>query len=334
MASAEELLTRIQELEVCHAHIKQQISKHHQRCRKLTETQYLNIIQSMSQAIHVFDRKYRIHFWNRAAEEIYGLTAPEIFGKTPTEILVDPKDAVLAHYLLERTASKVKLKMVDKEESPQGHICSSPFGVFSVSQVKHRIISCKAAESEWPWNWKRKEVEDSVVAKLCRFGWQRLYVNQEHQIQKETDSLSLSLGLDYEIIWEDLITKRLIGQGSCGLYTMDCGMDRLVTLVSPVSSIKHTSIRNQGKERLNGWLQKLFVTSKQMKSRPACVWENLFEFSNPMFDLLLALAMFRSDVYSYGVVLWEIITRKIPWDDLNQMQSFLTEKHMQELEEN
>ncbi|PWA38561.1 hypothetical protein CTI12_AA580190 [Artemisia annua] len=27
-----------------------------------------------------------------------------------------------------------------------------------------------------------------------------------------------------------------------------------------------------------------------------------------------------SDVYSYGVVLWEINTRKIPWDDLNSMQ--------------
>ncbi|KAI3512373.1 hypothetical protein L1887_19688 [Cichorium endivia] len=29
----------------------------------------------------------------------------------------------------------------------------------------------------------------------------------------------------------------------------------------------------------------------------------------------------KSDVYSYGVVLWEITTEKIPWDDLNPMQS-------------
>jgi hypothetical protein len=28
----------------------------------------------------------------------------------------------------------------------------------------------------------------------------------------------------------------------------------------------------------------------------------------------------RSDVYSYGVVLWELVTQKIPWDTLNTMQ--------------
>lgn len=28
----------------------------------------------------------------------------------------------------------------------------------------------------------------------------------------------------------------------------------------------------------------------------------------------------KSDVYSYGVVLWELVTEKIPWDNLNSMQ--------------
>ncbi|GKF66622.1 serine/threonine-protein kinase EDR1-like protein, partial [Tanacetum coccineum] len=29
-----------------------------------------------------------------------------------------------------------------------------------------------------------------------------------------------------------------------------------------------------------------------------------------------------SDVYSYGVLLWEITTEKIPWDGLSSMQVF------------
>nr|XP_043612092.1 serine/threonine-protein kinase STY46-like [Erigeron canadensis] len=149
--SAEELLSKIQDLEARHACIKQEISKvlvsstSNRRTKPtnsssrprvsgprrvgalssfeteknmeitqgggvlleepLTETQYLNVMHSMGQAIHIFDLKYRIHFWNRSAERIYRLTAAEVFGKTPTEILVDPKDAALANYLLERTVN-------------------------------------------------------------------------------------------------------------------------------------------------------------------------------------------------------------------------------------
>ncbi|PWA88680.1 PAC motif-containing protein [Artemisia annua] len=142
--SAEELLRRIQELEGLHAHIKKDISKlmpstnrskpDHQTASahklaigkpralrqvdrlihngvmeclgmKQTETQCSNIMLSMGQALHIFDMKYRIYYWNRTAEEIYGFTPEEVYGKTPTEILVDPKDAVLADYLLERTVS-------------------------------------------------------------------------------------------------------------------------------------------------------------------------------------------------------------------------------------
>nr|GFB76271.1 PAC motif-containing protein [Tanacetum cinerariifolium] len=135
--SAEELLTRIQELEGLYAHIKQEIISKlmmpsanrskpdhqthkltigkphaflhdglmHYLAMKLTETQCSNVMLSMGPALHIFDLKYRIYYWNRTAQDIYGFTPDEAYGNTPTQILSDPKDAVLADCLLERTVS-------------------------------------------------------------------------------------------------------------------------------------------------------------------------------------------------------------------------------------
>lgn len=67
LPSAEELLRRIQELEKRNAHIKQQISKlkvsGDPLAMKLTDTQYLNILQSMGQSIFIYDINHRIIFW-------------------------------------------------------------------------------------------------------------------------------------------------------------------------------------------------------------------------------------------------------------------------------
>ncbi|XP_024983240.1 protein kinase C alpha type-like [Cynara cardunculus var. scolymus] len=132
--SAEELLRKILELEKRHAHLKQEMSKlmfsgnrpkpDHRRSNsdslwpvvggthdgvseplamKLTATQYWNVVQSMGQAIHVFDLNCRIFFWSRTAENLYGFTPDEAYGKTPMELLVEPKDSILGGYILKRT---------------------------------------------------------------------------------------------------------------------------------------------------------------------------------------------------------------------------------------
>lgn len=35
---------------------------------------------------------------------------------------------------------------------------------------------------------------------------------------------------------------------------------------------------------------------------------------------LILIVISRSDIYSFGVILWELATEKIPWENLNSMQ--------------
>ncbi|XP_071719600.1 uncharacterized protein [Rutidosis leptorrhynchoides] len=134
--SAEDLLRRILELEEHHAQIKSKTSKllldsanrkpansrpppvsssfrlvdietpaggfMEPLAMMLREAQYLNIMQSMDQGIHIYDLNHRVIFWNRAAEKMYGYTAAEVYGRSPVDVLVEPKDKQAANFVLER----------------------------------------------------------------------------------------------------------------------------------------------------------------------------------------------------------------------------------------
>ncbi|CAH8388002.1 unnamed protein product [Eruca vesicaria subsp. sativa] len=69
---------------------------------KFTDKQYLNILQSMAQAVHVFDLNGQIIFWNAMAEKLYGFSAAEALGKDPIDILVDNQDAAVAQNITRR----------------------------------------------------------------------------------------------------------------------------------------------------------------------------------------------------------------------------------------
>ncbi|CAI0626262.1 unnamed protein product [Linum tenue] len=69
---------------------------------KFSDEQYLNILQSMGQAVHVFDLSGNLIYWNRGAENLYGYSAAEALGRNLIELLVDPKDTTIAQDIVNR----------------------------------------------------------------------------------------------------------------------------------------------------------------------------------------------------------------------------------------
>ncbi|TYH53208.1 hypothetical protein ES332_D09G082900v1 [Gossypium tomentosum] len=67
-----------------------------------TNSQYLNILQSMGQSVHIFDLNGRIIYWNRTAEKLYGYSAAEALGQDAVELLVDPRDFAMANNIVHR----------------------------------------------------------------------------------------------------------------------------------------------------------------------------------------------------------------------------------------
>ncbi|KAJ6816614.1 putative serine/threonine-protein kinase [Iris pallida] len=68
-----------------------------ERCQLgLSDRQYLNILQSMGQSVHIFDLDGRIIYWNRSAEHLYGFSSSEALGHDAIELLVDSRDFEIA----------------------------------------------------------------------------------------------------------------------------------------------------------------------------------------------------------------------------------------------
>ncbi|KAL1211868.1 putative serine/threonine-protein kinase SIS8 [Cardamine amara subsp. amara] len=69
---------------------------------KFTDKQYLNILQSMAQAVHAFDLNMQIFFWNAMAEKLYGYSAAEALGQNPINVIADDRDAAFAMNIARR----------------------------------------------------------------------------------------------------------------------------------------------------------------------------------------------------------------------------------------
>ncbi|CAN6467949.1 unnamed protein product [Victoria cruziana] len=67
---------------------------------EFTDKQWLNILQSMGQSVHVLDLNGRIIYWNRTAEKVYGYSASEALGQDAVKLLVDARDIDIADHIV------------------------------------------------------------------------------------------------------------------------------------------------------------------------------------------------------------------------------------------
>ncbi|KAI3991525.1 hypothetical protein MKX01_017144 [Papaver californicum] len=67
-----------------------------------TSNQYLNILQSMGQSVHIIDQNGLVIYWNQAAEHLYGYSASEVLGRHIKDIILEECDANAENEIIRR----------------------------------------------------------------------------------------------------------------------------------------------------------------------------------------------------------------------------------------
>ncbi|KAK8623929.1 hypothetical protein V6N13_065289 [Hibiscus sabdariffa] len=70
----------------------------------LTNSQYLNILESMGQSVYIYDLSGRIIFWNRHSEILHGYSAAEVLGENILKLMVSPRDLGVAYTIIHRVS--------------------------------------------------------------------------------------------------------------------------------------------------------------------------------------------------------------------------------------
>ncbi|EOA32904.1 hypothetical protein CARUB_v10016229mg [Capsella rubella] len=130
-----------------------------------TNENYLNILHSMAQSVHVLDLDMRIIFWNAMSEKLYGYSAAEVVGHNPLHVIVDDQNAAFAMNVARRClngeswAGEFPVKTKSGEIfsavttcSPFYDDCGSIIGIISItsdvsSYLNSRILKAQQEET-------------------------------------------------------------------------------------------------------------------------------------------------------------------------------------------
>ncbi|XP_057859089.2 serine/threonine-protein kinase ppk1 isoform X2 [Cryptomeria japonica] len=144
---------------------------------ELTDRHYINILQSLGQAVHIFKPTGEITYWNRFAELLYGYSASEAVGQNAIELLVDKNNFDVANSIVDRITVGESWKGQFPLKKKSGELFSAvmsntPFydddgtfvGVICVSTDAHPFREPAGSFSESCDQWQK--INDTVKSKF------------------------------------------------------------------------------------------------------------------------------------------------------------------------
>ncbi|CAM8915176.1 unnamed protein product [Rhodiola kirilowii] len=69
---------------------------------KAMDMRYMNIVQSMGQSVHVLDCNYRVIYWGKNSEKLFGYTAREALGGSIIDLAIDEEDRGAARNIISK----------------------------------------------------------------------------------------------------------------------------------------------------------------------------------------------------------------------------------------
>ncbi|KAL4309240.1 hypothetical protein GQ457_01G030020 [Hibiscus cannabinus] len=137
----------------------------------LTNSQYLNILQSMGQSVYIYDLSGRIIFWNQHAEILHGYSAAEALGKDILKLVVAPRDLGVAYDIIHRVLIGESWTGLFPVKTKSGAMESvvvtvTPFHDDNGSLIGITSVSCDSRpfrETQFSFSAERQPEADSSV---------------------------------------------------------------------------------------------------------------------------------------------------------------------------